>query len=59
MNKLVRSDGGMTLTGGETEVLEEKLAPVPLFPPQISHGLAWPDFQSDSPVSNHLSNGKA
>jgi hypothetical protein len=40
MNKLVWSDGGMILTAGETEVLGEKLVPVPLFPPKISHGLA-------------------
>jgi len=40
MNKLVWSNGGMTLTEGENEVLGEKLVPVPLFPPQILHGLA-------------------
>jgi hypothetical protein len=34
----LESDGGMILTG-ETEELEEKLVPVPLCPPQISHGL--------------------
>jgi hypothetical protein len=26
---------------GKTEVLEEKLAPIPLSPPQIPYGLAW------------------
>jgi len=53
----------MTLTGGESEVLGEKLAPVPLFPPQISYGLAWQQDQTskvtDSPLSNQPSNGKA
>jgi hypothetical protein len=34
----VDSDGGMILTG-KTEELGEKPVPVPLFPPQISHGL--------------------
>ena len=33
-------NGGMTLTG-KTEVLGEKLVPVPLCPPQIPHGLTW------------------
>jgi hypothetical protein len=32
--------GGMILTG-KTEVLGEKAVPVPLCPPQISHGLTW------------------
>jgi len=40
MNKLVWSNGRMILTGGETDVLAEKLVKVPLYPPQIPHGLA-------------------
>jgi hypothetical protein len=29
--------GGMKIGRGETEVLGEKLTPVPVFPPQITH----------------------
>ena len=40
----------MALTG-ETKVLGEKHVPVPLHPPQMSHGLAW-DRSEDHRLSN-------
>ena len=42
----------MILTG-ETEVLGEKPAPVPLCPPQISYGLSWD--QTRTSVARRLS----
>jgi hypothetical protein len=35
-------DGGMIYLQGKTEELGEKPIPVPLFPPQIPHGLTRP-----------------
>jgi hypothetical protein len=40
IKRWVWSIGGITLTG-ENQVLGEKPVPVPLRPPQISHGLNW------------------
>jgi hypothetical protein len=54
MNKLVFSIVRMTLTEGETEVLGEKLVPVPLFPPQILHGLAWHQDQTSKVTAQCL-----
>jgi hypothetical protein len=46
----MENDGRMILTG-ETEELGAKPIPVPLCPPQISHGLTWArtrDFSEDT-----------
>jgi hypothetical protein len=45
---------------GETEVLEEKPAPVQLRRPQIPHGLIWnPGRRGGQPTTNHVGYGTA
>jgi hypothetical protein len=51
----------MKLTG-ENRQLGEKPAPVPLCPPQISHGLdlgSNPGLRGERPATNRLSHGTA
>jgi hypothetical protein len=51
----------MKLTG-ENRQLGEKPVPVPLCPPQISHGLdlgSNPGLRGERPATNHLSHGTA
>jgi hypothetical protein len=55
------STSGMKLTG-ENRQLGEKPAPVPLCPPQISHGFhLWsnPCLRSERPATKRLSHGTA
>jgi hypothetical protein len=47
---------------GKTEVLEEKLVPVPLCPTQIPHGLtpgSKPGLRGERPATNRMSHGTA
>jgi hypothetical protein len=47
---------------GENRQLGEKPVPVPLFPPQISHGLdlgSNPGLRGERPATNRLSHGTA
>ena len=47
---------------GENRQLGEKPVPVPLCPPQISHGLELgsnPSLRGDRPATNRLSHGTA
>jgi hypothetical protein len=47
---------------GENRQLGEKPVPVPLCPPQISHGLdpgSNPDLRGERPANNRLSHGTA
>jgi hypothetical protein len=54
----VESEGGMIYWKGKTEELREKPVPVPLCPPQISHGLTW-ERTLPSAATNRLSHGTA
>jgi len=38
----------------KTEILHEKLAPLPLCPPQIPHGLAWDQTWASAVRGQHL-----
>jgi hypothetical protein len=59
MNEQVRSNGGMILTAEHRNTEGKIPVPVLLFPPRISHELAWYRTQacSDRPATNSLSCG--